>query len=679
MKLFSLFIAISLFELASPNALPQSQYIRAQDRVVRGFAVPEDDTGRTELYWTDARTDATGWKIYRKKMTDAWWPLDVNGNPVPVATLAGTARTWQDNATSTGGTIWEYWIEKQVSGYTANAYFTIGHQVAKVDYRGKVVLVYTAAGTPPQTFKDDIVGDGWEIIPIQVNESDPAPTVKSYIKTQYDLDPANVKAVILIGKVAVPYAGLFTWIPEFDSGTVSPLTYENSSTLNPPPPDYHNDHRGAWPSDAYYGDMDGSWTDTSTLNMYDSTRNYEPERNRVFSGDQKFDQSRLPSAVELAVGRIDFQKLRATFGYLDDATAESDQLSRYFQKNHAFKTGQFRDVIPLRGAISDDFQENFDKANASSNPWGDIDPTTSISGTAWANFSGFFGKETQTPPYFDLNVDYIKTRTTGGQKKNFFITLSGGTGALFSAAAGSGQFNGCGLDDSDGSFWIGRDLDYNAYSIKSVFVLLGGSYFGDWHTADNFLRSAIGSRNAVNVPSYTLATIWMGRPHLFLHHMLMGSTIGYSVVKTQNNGRNPDGSDLLYKVPDMVHFGLPARIGVGKTHLSLLGDPTLRMHIVHPVRNLAITHNPTSITLSWTHSLDYNSTPEFLGYHVYRSLSRNGPFTLQNPTPILTTTFTQSNPPAGVYYMVRALKYEGYKAYGEFGTYKNLSTGVIVQ
>jgi len=59
------------------------------------------------------------------------------------------------------------------------------------------------------------------------------PDVKSIIINEYIADPANVKAVFLLGQIPLPYSGY----------------------LNP---DGHSDHKGAWPADAYYADMDGS-------------------------------------------------------------------------------------------------------------------------------------------------------------------------------------------------------------------------------------------------------------------------------------------------------------------------------------------------------------------------------------------------------------------------------------
>ena len=60
-------------------------------------------------------------------------------------------------------------------------------------------------------------------------------------------------------------------------------------------PDGHGEHYGAWPADVYYGDVNGAWTDNSVW----STGAAWP-RNHNVPGDGKFDQTTIPSQVELA-------------------------------------------------------------------------------------------------------------------------------------------------------------------------------------------------------------------------------------------------------------------------------------------------------------------------------------------------------------------------------------------
>ena len=86
-----------------------------------------------------------------------------------------------------------------------------------------------------------LTGDGWTVIRRDVSRTDSAANIKSVIQSEYARDPARVRSVFLFGHIPVPYSG----------------------NLNP---DGHPDHQGAWPTDAYYGDMDGTWTDNSISN-----------------------------------------------------------------------------------------------------------------------------------------------------------------------------------------------------------------------------------------------------------------------------------------------------------------------------------------------------------------------------------------------------------------------------
>ncbi|MGB1104235.1 MAG: hypothetical protein ACPG21_11480 [Crocinitomicaceae bacterium] len=52
--------------------------------------------------------------------------------------------------------------------------------------------------------------------------------------------------------------------------------------------------------------MDGTWTDAAVNNTTASS-----PRNHNVPGDGKFDQSRVPSTLELQVSRVDFNDLPA--------------------------------------------------------------------------------------------------------------------------------------------------------------------------------------------------------------------------------------------------------------------------------------------------------------------------------------------------------------------------------
>lgn len=404
------------------------------------------------LNWT-ADPRATGYTIHRKARDAKSW--------TPSATLPGSALNYVDSSVAVG-VPYEYQISKSTSyGYKGYAYLYTGIEAPAVDQLGKVVLIIdkthaTALAGELMRLEQDLIGDGWTVLRRDVSPQDPPPKVKSIIKTEYEADRAGVRAVFLFGHVAVPYSGDFY-------------------------PDGHPDHKGAWPADVYYGDMDGSWTDQSV-----HTTSAERARNHNVRGDGKFDQSELPSDVELEVGRVDLSNM-TNFANKSPSRSERDLLRQYLNKDHQFRHGRMQ--VERRGLICDNFGERDGEAFAAS---------------GWRNFAVFFGAQ---------NVAEVPGW-------NYFSTVSS-KGHLWSYGTGGGSFYTCnGIGSSD---------DFARTDTKTVFTMFLGSYFGDWDNESNFLRSPLGSS------SYTLTSSWAGRPHWFYHHMALGETIGFSTRLSQNN------------------------------------------------------------------------------------------------------------------------------------------------
>jgi hypothetical protein len=172
-----------------------------------------------------------------------------------------------------------------------------------------------------------------------VARTDSVLSVKNLIQTDYNADPANVKAVFLFGHVPVPYSGNFA-------------------------ADWHTpEHQGAWPADLFYGDMDGTWTDFSV-----NSKVAENPRNWNVPGDGKYDQSYPPSAVELQVGRVDLSNMTAF------TKSESELLRQYLKKDHNYRHKLI--TVPRRGLIHDSTGTRDGEAFAAS---------------AWRNFAPWFG------------------------------------------------------------------------------------------------------------------------------------------------------------------------------------------------------------------------------------------------------------------------------------------------
>ncbi|MBL0359161.1 MAG: PQQ-dependent sugar dehydrogenase [Chitinophagaceae bacterium] len=365
-------------------------------------------------------------------------------------------------------------------------------------------------------------------------------------------------------------------------------------------PDGHTDHIGCWPADGYYGNMESTWTDTITSNTLAGAR----PQNKNFPGDGKFDQNTL-TAVRLAVGRIDLANLPAF------SITETSLLNRYLDKNHLFRNGETQ---LNKQALIDDALPSF---------------VEKFSQSAWKSYAATVG------------YDNVLT----GQYETDLVSP---TTYLWSYGCGAGIYTG--------ASGVSQTSDFVTKSYKTVFTQLFGSYFGDWDSQDNFMRSSLASAGN------TLTCVWGGRPHWYFHHMSTGSPIGYSALLSMNNNmgtyNNPGSSN-------------------GMIHMGLMGDPSLRSSYVKPVKNMAASLIAAAVKISW-------NTPaenDIAGYYIYRSSRIDGIFKLLNQDVFTDTSYIDHTPLEGKnFYMVRTLKLDTVITAGNFpnhSTYYNLATGAI--
>jgi hypothetical protein len=293
----------------------------------------------------------------------------------------------------------------------------------------------------------DLEGDGWQVRQDVVSRSADVTSVKEKIVNLYNDDKVNTRAVYLLGRIPVPYSGDIY-------------------------PDGHPDHEGAWPADVYYGDMNGTWTD-NVVNVVVASA----ERHRNVPEDGKFDQSLIPTDIELQVGRVDFANMPAF------ADTELQLLKKYLDKSHAYKHKLFS--ATRRAVIDDNFGFFSSEAFAAS---------------GWKNFGPLCGPESV------IAADYFTTTMDSSY--------------LWSYGCGGGSYTSAG--------GIGNTNNFAAADLQSVFTMLFGSYFGDWDATNNFLRAPLAQGK-------TLTNAWSGRPHWMFHHMGLGENIGYGARLTQNN------------------------------------------------------------------------------------------------------------------------------------------------
>jgi hypothetical protein len=507
--------------------------------------------------------DITIWR--KSKNTPDWG--------VPFASLPGDATGYTDNTAETG-VEYEYRIMKSVDSKTIITYVNAGIELKEMEYRGKVILLVDSTVIHDlkdqlDLYESDLTGDGWNILRKDISRSASVKYVKNVIRDFYTSDTVNVKAVILVGHIPVPYSGCDAY-------------------------DGHPEHFGAWPADMYYGDMkEETWTDISA-DCTGATRS----ENRNVPGDGKFDGSNLPSdeKISIAVGRIDFYDLPAF------PQTETELLKNYLDKDHKFRH-KMNDP-KLQALVYDH--------------WGG-DDNGAFAITGWRNFTALLNSPNVKPGLYMSDM-----------KKESYI---------FSYACGPGGFSGC--------TGVGSTNDFVIQSPRTVFTCLLGSYFGDWDSRDNFMRAALASKG------WILTCMWAGLPFYTFHQMGMGETIGYCLRATQNNINTYD------QPASHRHI-----------HVSMQGDPTLRMHVVGPVSSLqsAITAN-NSVLLAWKPADD-----SIIGYYVYKMDTLENTYNKITPSPVTDTWFEDTVPVEGKnYYMVKTYKLSRVAS----GSYYNLSQGVF--
>ena len=145
---------------------------------------------------------------------------------------------------------------------------------------------------------------------------------------------------------------------------------------------------------------------------------------------------------------------------------------------------------------------------------------------------------------------------------------------------------------------------------------------------------------------YGLTTGWGARPAWQLHHMALGKSIGYSHLRTVNNGaRSQGGLATLEYTPTGNYPWL------NPVWVNLLGDPTLRPFPLQPVSNLTARTIENGVQLDWTGS----DSAGDIQYRIYRADNRLGPYQALNPAQLHSgNRYLDSEPMPGGWYMVRA-------------------------
>jgi hypothetical protein len=186
--------------------------------------------------------------------------------------------------------------------------------------------------------------------------------------------------------------------------------------------------------------------------------------------------------------------------------------------------------------------------------------------------------------------------------------------------------------------------DYKKYiktaPVKTVFSMNFGSgklAFSKWN---NTLNAMLAQQ------WYSLATGWGARPTWQLHHMALGKSMGYSHMRTVNNGTHSEGGMGTLEYTPTGKYTI-----VNPIWVNLLGDPTTRPFSIQSVRNLQAEMSNGDVRLKWEAGEGEAGTQ----YRVYRASDRLGPYQAMNPSTLLSEPrFVDTNPLPGAWYMVRA-------------------------
>jgi hypothetical protein len=587
----------------------------------------EADSPRITLRWEPhpEGIEPRGFSIWRKERDgNSWGTAGFGGVIPPYATGSADAEgSWTDpDPDLRAGIPYEYRVLRQATkGSGSLGFICAGIDLPPVHHHGQLVLVIDRTMTRPLAnelarLEDDLAGDGWTVVRLEFDRGLPLDD-PGYGRQVRELR-REIQKVYQADPETTRAVLLIGHLPVPYTGDVAYDWHDPANDGGHTMPW----HIGAWPADTYYGEMTWEWTDE----LVTETRS-DFARNHNVPGDGKFDPNSYDQiypggpqpgsypCAELWVGRVDLYDLPAF------DLNEEQLLRRYLDKHHAYRHAHR--TYDRRGLIDYNIKEVERGMYENNGPR--------------RSFSTLFGPD---QVHSNPKVDWFPTLA-----QNRYLWASGAGYSGFTHVGG-----------------IGTTADFASKRAQVVFTSLYGSYFGDWDNQNNILRAPLGNEDI-------LTCVWLGPQinanfGLAVHHMALGKPIGYALDTTHYRGR------IYHEGSMAMHVGL--RRGM---QLNLMGDPTLRLHVVAPPTHVSRSSPWFCLVrprLSWTASPEA-AQPDFKGYYVYAADDRRGPFTLLNPDgPISDTRFTLPRR-GGSFHMVRAVKLERTPS----GTYHNLSQGSI--
>ncbi len=507
-----------------------------------------------------------------------------------------------------------YWAEMAWSRCLMNkllalilclGWLPVGADFPLIERRGRVLLIVdqslaTPLATAIDQFNLDLVGDGWEVTTTTGPRHADSTTgtyapiyktnqllIKDKIISFYNQAPTDENVAILLGHLTVPYSG---------KGAED---------------EHKKEHCGAWSADSFYGDMNGTWTDSESLVCGSNVFFYNQPN------DGKWDQATLPpepdgspGRLEVAIGRIDFSgmtdfvKTRLA-NYATNVDGVEIELTRkYLDKDHRFRMKQLTFSSGLRSFLEPTQSSVFEK---------------SMGTTEEALVNAFAG-----PGYsVTTNSDLFLATTP---------TLWGLLGGYGSPSAVHGSEFAQKYKVHSTALIAQEGIKPNA-----AFLILAGSFFGDWQTwnpwSTPLMKACLAAENSALTASWSLRLVAPYSAPLSVGRFAQGAHYGTIIQDTYRDLPNAS-----------------ARV------LFCLGDPTLHAFIATPPTGLTATPTPNGVRLIW------NLPPGLTAYvdrAVYSNFSNTwGTWTRLTPTPNAAGQLEDQTAPPSVpkRYRVRAVE-----------------------
>jgi len=446
--------------------------------------------------------------------------------------------------------------------------------------------------------------------------------VRSFITNYYYTYPTQAKAVLLFGHLPIPRSGMLS-------------------------PDGHPSRD--LPTDSYYGDMDGIWTDAINWPV-GSANGIEPGHTNIAS-DGAFDQAFVPpnsaglASLELAVGRIDFASMPA-FSNAIPPRGEIDLLAQYVAKARWFRRREV--VVPEKTTYGAYFAPTRQQTLSLDTVSG------SIARYSRQLAAGLFG-----------------TNSAGLANTDFQVASIPAVWGILGGVAGGGISIHA---DSVVNIFYGKQVFHTTNLIPPsgeppvAFSQIYSSWACDWSDPDHLSRARLATRT--NGLAWSYLGVGLGTRYVEWKYSIMalGHTLGDGLFKTYRDAWEwPVNSAEHLASGRIIAAGDPSQ--GAPIFASLLGDPSLRLMPPSAIGPLGVSTNGSGhVVLSWTASPDPGAQ-----YHVYRTVGGLGSsWTRLTSIPISTNSWADTSPPLGNRsYLTRSLFLKTTMS----GSFTNISAG----